>query len=306
MSAQRLASSPGAIALISRGALAIVGSSVDEALALLADRDWRITETVVTSRQQVAELAESAAVSGRDAVVAIGGDGTFAAVAGALRGRDTVLVPLPAGTANGWAREMGIPRDPRRAAARLLGGAIRRVDVGVVRASNGEHAFLATAGVGYDAAVVAGTSRALKRWLSVGAYGVAAIRLWPGYQGSAFEVRGEGVHINTRALLVSIGNTRAYGGLLTMLPEADNTDGLLDVCIFLGTDWPARFGHLARVFARRHIGSPAVRFLRLPALEIDATPPQPVQADGDHVASTPVAFTCHHQAVRVLLPAASV
>lgn len=291
-----------ATALISRGALNFAEASIADALALLRGQNWQIEQAVVTSRQQVDELASRAVADGSEIVVAVGGDGTFAAVAGAIRGTDVVLAPLPAGTANGWAREMGIPIDPRRAARSLQSAQIVRVDVGLVSSRSGEHPFLATAGVGYDAAVVADTTRELKRWLSIGAYVVAATRTWPVYRGGMIDLRAKGAYLHTHALLVSIGNTRAYGGVLRMLPTADNTDGMLDVCVFSGRGWREKLGHLIRVVVGRHTTAPDVVYLRLPRFEIDSSPPLPVQADGDTVGTTPIAVTCERQAVRVLLP----
>jgi diacylglycerol kinase (ATP) len=298
----KLPKSPRALAIISRGALNFSAGKVVEALATLRAHGWVIDEVIANSRGQAEESARKAVAERANVVLAIGGDGTYAAVAGALRGHETMLAPLPAGTANGWAREMGVPLDCLRAAKRLETARIVMVDVGCVRTADGEHAFLATAGVGFDAAVVAGTPRLLKRWLSVGAYAVTSTRTWAAYRGGCIELRAEDVNVQEHALLLSIGNTRAYGGILMMLPAASNTDGLLDVCLFVGQSWGAKVIHMARVMFGRHARARDVHYLRLSEFQVDSTPQLPVQADGDSAGMTPATFTCYHQSLRVLLP----
>ena len=293
-----------ATAIVSRGALDAAPGRAAAALASLRLLGWELTAIVAESRDQVVDLARRTVEERRDALIAIGGDGTFGAVAGPLRGADTVLVPLPAGTANGWAREMGVPLDPVHAAALVPTARLARVDVGGVRTRDTEHTFLATAGVGYDAVVVAETPRSLKRRLGIAAYVLTILKTWAAYRGGVVDLRAEGVHLHTRALLVSIGNTRAYGGILTVLPFADDADGLLDVCVFRGLSLRDKVVHVARVLLQRHARSPDVTYLRLARLEVDSAPPLPVQADGDYVGMTPVTVACYHLALRVLLPRA--
>lgn len=295
-----------ACAIISRGALSGARQSVVNALTMLRAHRWDICEVVAASRAEVAEMAQRAADDGCEVVLAVGGDGTFAAVAGVLAHRDTMLAPLPAGTANGWAREMGIPIDVCRAASLLPTAHTKRVDVGVVSTRSEDHAFLATAGVGYDAAVIRDTPRDLKRWLGMGAYALAAARVFPGYVGGLVDISAAGSRVRSRALLVSIGNTRAYGGVLTMLPAAENTDGLLDVCVFRGHTLRDKVLHIVRTLRGRHTSAPNVSCLRLSQFTVASEPPLPVQADGDYVGTTPITVTCQRQALNVLLPVSAV
>jgi len=100
------------------------------------------------------ELCREAAHEGYDVVVAFGGDGTVNEAANGLLGSPTPLCCLPGGSANVFAKMLGIPGDIVDATEHLLMMADdwhpRRVDLGVV---NGR-CFTFSSGLGIDASVV--------------------------------------------------------------------------------------------------------------------------------------------------------
>ena len=106
------------------------------------------------ARGHATELCREAAHEGYDVVVAFGGDGTVNEVANGLLGSPTPLCALPGGSANVFAKMLGIPGDPVDATEHLLAMADRwnprRVDLGVV---NGR-CFTFSSGLGLDASVV--------------------------------------------------------------------------------------------------------------------------------------------------------
>jgi diacylglycerol kinase family enzyme len=100
------------------------------------------------------ELCREAAHEGYDVVVAFGGDGTVNEAANGLLGSPTPLCCLPGGSANVFAKMLGIPGDVVDATEHLLAMADdwrpRMVDLGVV---NGR-CFTFSSGLGLDASVV--------------------------------------------------------------------------------------------------------------------------------------------------------
>jgi len=100
------------------------------------------------------ELCREAAHEGYDVVVAFGGDGTVNEAANGLLGSPTPLCCLPGGSANVFAKMLGIPGDIVDATEHVLMMADdwhpRRVDLGVV---NGR-CFTFSSGLGIDASVV--------------------------------------------------------------------------------------------------------------------------------------------------------
>jgi diacylglycerol kinase family enzyme len=106
------------------------------------------------SRGHATELCREAAHEGYDVVVAFGGDGTVNEAANGLLGSDTPLCALPGGSANVFARILGIPGELVDATEHLLAMAddwrVRKVDLGVVN----DRCFTFNSGVGLDASVV--------------------------------------------------------------------------------------------------------------------------------------------------------
>ena len=128
--------------------------SADEvvtALAGLGGFDVRLVEPA-RIREEVSRLA----AAGYDRVIVAGGDGTIGSAAAALRGAETALAVLPAGTLNHFAQDLDLPRDLEEAAVVARGSHRARVDVGDV---NGQ-TFLNTSSVGAYVAFV----RLRDRW----------------------------------------------------------------------------------------------------------------------------------------------
>jgi diacylglycerol kinase family enzyme len=107
------------------------------------------------ARGHATELCREAAHEGYDVVVAFGGDGTVNEAANGLLGSPTPLFPLPGGSANVFAKMLGIPGELVDATEHLLALADdwrpRKVDLGVVN----DRCFAFNSGVGLDASVVA-------------------------------------------------------------------------------------------------------------------------------------------------------
>jgi diacylglycerol kinase family enzyme len=105
-------------------------------------------------RGHATEICREAAHEGYDVVVAFGGDGTVNEAANGLLGSSTPLCCLPGGSANVFAKMLGIPGDLVDATEHLLAMADdwrpRKVDLGVV---NGR-CFTFASGLGLDASVV--------------------------------------------------------------------------------------------------------------------------------------------------------
>ncbi len=146
--------------------------------ALSADHDVTLAET--TRRGHATRLAMGAAASGTDVVVVLGGDGTLNEAANGLAGTETALAPLPGGSTNVFARQLGLPDDPIEATGVLLEaldqGSCRPIGLGVV---NGRY-FLFHVGVGFDAALVAQVERraALKRYAGHALFAYAGLDTW--------------------------------------------------------------------------------------------------------------------------------
>jgi diacylglycerol kinase (ATP) len=230
--------------------------------------------------------ARIALAAGADVVLVCGGDGTIRHVAQVLAGSGTPLGLLPAGTGNLLARNLAIGLgDPVRATRTALSGENRAVDVGRVfiddRAE--EQVFLVMAGVGFDAAIMAGAPHELKSRLGPLAYFVSGMRALKGPRASiALAVDGR-IELPRRVRTVVIGNCGRLLAGLVLMPAARVDDGLLDVVAIGPRDIFGWLAVTARVLSRRCRGHRIVQHWQGRTVILSAEAPQLAQLDGDPV-----------------------
>ena len=181
-----------------------------------------------------------------DLVILGGGDGTLNAAALGLHDTQLPLGVLPLGTANDFARTLGIPPDLAAAARVIVERPPRPVDLGDV---NG-HPFLNVASIGFSADLArALTARAKKRFGVLG-YGIVAARLlWQSRLFTAF-IEHDNTVETVRTLQVSVGNGRYYGGGMAVEATATADDGRLDFYSLEGGPLVAPAGAAAQPPAR--------------------------------------------------------
>jgi YegS/Rv2252/BmrU family lipid kinase len=243
-----------------------------------------------------------------------GGDGTLNGAVRYLLGRDVILGVLPLGTGNDFARSLGIPPTLEAACDIIAAGYTARVDVGL---ANGRP-FLNAASLGLASAIARRLTPGLKRRVGKLAYPVAAMaELW---EHQPFHVRmttdrGE---MELDVLQLVVGNGRYHGAGNMVTPEATLDDHRLDAYTIAAPSAESGregtgLGHmqdlttLARVALslRRgeHVSHPAVTAVRTSHLDVEAEPPQDINADGELIGHTPVRFELAPAALRVYAPA---
>ncbi len=281
--------------------------SLREAVGTFVEAGWTVDLLRTEGPGHAIELARCAATEGYDLVVACGGDGTVNEAVNGLAGSDTALGVLPLGTANVWAREIGLPLRPADAARALLEGEVHRVDLGYAEPldgaarGNGRY-FLMMAGIGFDAEVTRAVRPQEKRRWGMIAYVVAGIVTALRFTGTRMALQFDGQRVRRRVLLAVIGNTRLYGGLVEITGQALADDGMLDVCLFEGSGLLQKLEHVVRVILRRHTASSYVRYFRARELAVWSSQPVPVQLDGDAFGEIPMRFRAVPQALSVLVP----
>ncbi len=224
-----------------------------------------------------------------DVVCALGGDGTVRCVAEVLAGTTTPLALLPSGTGNLLARNMEIPLDDLDTSMRTaLAGRNRHVDVGRLHVDTDgdgtevtEHVFLVMAGMGFDAAVMADAPEDLKAKVGWPAYVVSGLRNLRGERFRATVSVGGAAPTETRARTIVVGNCGRLLAGITLLPDAEIDDGILD-CVVISpktlAGWVAVSGRVMRqtTAANRRIDHWASTHF-----EVRVEQPQVVQLDGD-------------------------
>jgi diacylglycerol kinase (ATP) len=251
-----------------------------------------------------AEAACHAAVAGgAAAVVAVGGDGTLHRALQAVAGTQVPLGIVPAGTGNDFAYEVGMPADPLAAADLIADGLsqgrTRAVDLAQVTAGDNQvRWYAAVLAAGFDAVVNELANR--MRWpRGPRRYDLAIVLELARLRPRHYTLRLDGEPIQMDAVLVAVGNTASYGGGLRICPEADPTDGLLDVVV------GGRLGRAAvvrlkpKLYQGTHLAHPLVTSFRARQVVIE-TDGVVGYADGERSTPLPVTVTCVPGALRLL------
>lgn len=268
------------------------------AAAVWRDQGWQVDLRPTQGPGDGTRLARTAVQQAYDVVVAAGGDGTINEVINGLAGSETALATLPLGTMNVWARELGLPLQPRAAAEAILGWKARPIDLG--RA--GGRYFLLMAGIGIDAAITSIVRSEEKRRLGALAYVLRTLDLIPHIRGTRARLVIDGKTIRGRVLWIVVGNSQLYGGVIKITNRASIDDGLLDICVIKGDGFASALMHIISLIRQRYSLDPEIEYYRARTVQIVAKQRLPVQVDGDTIGQTPMTFEVVPRALRALLP----
>jgi len=286
--------------------LIIHGSRADNA-ELREAAEWaravghRVRAQVTWESGDARRFAAEAARRGTDAVLAVGGDGTLNEVLNGVLGTDAPLGVLPLGTANDFARQIGVPDDPRAALALLVEQEPRPIDVGLLN----DRAFLNVSSAGIGAETTAETSAGIKGVLGPLAYALTGVKkLASEYEGRHARFTGPDFSREVEYLLFAVGNARATGAGVTIAPLAEFDDGLLDLCIVEPVARAAFAGLLLELRRGDHLERDGVHYVQTPWVRVESEAPVAVNVDGEALSLTTLEYRVAHRAVRVLAPRA--
>jgi YegS/Rv2252/BmrU family lipid kinase len=261
---------------------------------------------VISNPERLPEAVRGVVGEGYGTVILGGGDGSISSTVDFLAHRHVTLGLLPLGTANDFARTLGIPTDLREACETVARGKVVDVDLGLV----GDNYYVNVASVGLSAGVTRALSPGMKRRMGALAYPTAAVMAFfrhEPFAGRLVFPGGDHEPVEYgRLLQVAVGNGRFYGGGMVVAPGSGIDDGDLDVyAIRLGRhrDLPGIARYLR---SGDFVRSESVDHFRTRRVLLETTPPGlPVNVDGELVATTPQEFSVVRDALHVIVPEGS-
>jgi YegS/Rv2252/BmrU family lipid kinase len=204
---------------------------------------------------------------------------------------------VPAGRGNDFARHLEIPADAEGACAVLARGRQRTVDIAEVDGQ--PYVAIASLGIDSEANRIANEAKLVK---GNAVYLYAALRALAAWKPAAFTVTIDGERHELSGYSVAVGNSKAYGGGMIVLPDAELDDGKLDVLI--STDAPKLtfLRGVFQTFKAAHVDSPHATFLRGEVVEVGSDRPFVIYGDGDPIAATPATVRVERRCLRVVAP----
>ena len=278
------------------------GASPDQARAraelasTVAEAHGEQADVFVTERGGHArELARAAVANGARLVIAWGGDGTLNEVASALAFQPVPLGLVPAGSGNGFARELQIDRRPERAIADAIHAQPRAIDIGEIDG----RLFVNVAGFGFDAYVAAEFA---KRGHRRGLTGYVAIvaRALRSYVPPTFTITTGGNCQVSKAILVTVANSAQFGNGARIAPRALLDDGRLDLVIVEERARWRTICHIPRLFDGTVERIPGCSICHITEATIESDRPLVFHVDGEPAqGGTRLQVRIHPAALRV-------
>jgi len=275
----------------------------------LTAREWDVHVANTINGRHATQLASQAARDQFEAVFAIGGDGTIGLVASGLAGSATALGVLPAGTANVWARELGLKaftwthlNSLKENAVLLAESPVCSVDVGLCN----QQPFLMWLGIGLDAMTVDKLEprKRFEKYLSVPRFAAATIYNASLWHGMNLDIWVDSRKVEGHFLLAVASNIRHYlGGLALLSPQARIDDGMMELWLFSGNSLADAFRHFFDMTSGRHIRSDYATCLPFKHVEIHSETPFSIQRDGEpYLAGRQVVVSILPRNLKVMLP----
>lgn len=241
------------------------------------DKGHFVEPLVTFEAGEAMAFASDAARRGVDVVAAAGGDGTINEVVNGLDGYDVPLGIIPLGTANDFAKQVGIPADADHAMDVILQRKPRRFDTATL---NGRRFLnVSTGGIGAEA--TAETPASAKESLGSVAYAITGLRKFADFRPNFARFTGDGFNYEGEFLMFAVGLTRSTGGGTMVTPMAEADDGYFDLCIVEGMSRSEFARTVFKVKHGEHVGHPGVHYAQLKAVTIEGLDPIAVNVDGE-------------------------
>jgi diacylglycerol kinase (ATP) len=251
-----------------------LASKIDKSL----DSNRYVSSIIYTQHQgHASSIVKEQLALGVKKVFAVGGDGTVNEVAKALTNTDATLGIIPIGSGNGLARHLRIPLNVSKSINLINRERIALVDYGVINNTP----FFCTAGVGFDAHIgnvfANGKVRGFKNYVK------SAISEFVKYPSQIYTLHDNGFKMQKEAFLITVANASQYGNNAYIAPDADVTDGLLDVTII--SPFPKYLAPSVgiKLFNKKLGKSRFVEMFRVRNLEIERQQNDYVHYDGEPV-----------------------
>ncbi|TCS95868.1 YegS/Rv2252/BmrU family lipid kinase [Hazenella coriacea] len=245
--------------------------------------------------------AAEAAKRGFEVVIAAGGDGTIHEVINGLApfSQPPKLGILPAGTTNDFARALRLPSSLRRACEVIATGQTKRIDLG----QRDDRYFINVAAAGRITEVTYEAPHHLKALMGpLAYYAKAAEKLGRLNQPFSVQLKTPRTTWTEEIMLLIIANSASVGGFVNFAPDADLSDGKLDVIIVPKTTIPELLQLVALAYKGEHLSHSRLIYFQTEELEIATTEPLKLNLDGEWRGNLSGRYTVLPKHLEVFVP----
>ena len=283
--------------LVVNGASRIGLDTFEPAVAALRDAGIELIDSVLIKDPKRCRKAVEEAVGKAPMVIVGGGDGTLSSTIDFFKDRETVFAILPLGTANSFARALGLPLDLEGAVGVIANGHKRRIDLGCI---DGDY-FGNSAAIGLSPMIAKTVPHKLKKFLGRVGYGLWAAKVGIRFRPFRLTVSDGRTVATVWASEVRIANGGYFGGV-ELVEDAELDSGEIIVQVVTGKS--------SRNLAKSWISN-MLRLrdrdqwqaeIRAKQVKIETDPAMDVTIDGELAAKTPITVSVAPRAVAIAVP----
>jgi diacylglycerol kinase (ATP) len=267
-------------------------SIAEELKGLLNELGAEVNLLIPENRSKVVEIATDSVNSGIDRLVTVGGDGLINQAVNVLAGTGTTLGVIPVGTGNDFARSLGLDSGGLfEQVQKVLSPA---VEVDLIKCGS---TFVATSTIcGFPAAVNL-RANALRFPKGSSSYTFATLMELPVMSPTFYKLKLDSESLEIKAAAVIVANSAYFGGGMKICPDADTSDGLLDVCIIGDVGKFDLLRSFLKVRTGDHVDHPKVSIYK--ASEIEITGTGIIRGDGESLGELPMKIFIQRGAINV-------
>ncbi|AJA47417.1 diacylglycerol kinase [Clostridium pasteurianum DSM 525 = ATCC 6013] len=230
-------------------------------------------------------------------ILIAGGDGTVDTVVNCMknRGLDIPIAILPVGTANDFAKFIGMPSNIEKACKQILSTEVKKIDLGKIN----DKYFLNVASMGLFTDISQKTDVNLKNTMGKLAYYIKGIEQLPNFRKLKVKVRSEKSYFDGDIYLMFIFNGQTAGNL-NFAYKAQVDDGLLDVIIIKAINPVDFFGLFINMLKGDHLNNSSIIYFKTDKLEIECHEDITTDIDGEKGPDFPLRITCIKHGLKIL------
>ena len=230
-------------------------------------------------------------------ILVAGGDGTVDSLVNAMKARN-INIPigiLPVGTANDFAKFLGISQDVSTAVRQILTCEPKGVDIGKIN----DKYFVNVASTGLFTDVSQKTDINVKNAIGKLAYYLKGLEQLPNFRKLKVKIISEEVNYNGYMYLMLIFNGRTAGNMV-LANSADVMDGFLDIIMFKAVPIIDLLPLFFKVLKGEHLDSSKVLYFKTNKLVVESPEDIVTDIDGEKGPDFPLNIECMKNGIRVL------
>ncbi|MBU3108767.1 YegS/Rv2252/BmrU family lipid kinase [Clostridium gasigenes] len=230
-------------------------------------------------------------------VLIAGGDGTVDSVVNAMAkcGVSLPIGILPVGTANDFAKFLGIPFDIKKACMQILSSEVTTVDLGRIN----DKYFINVASTGLFTDVSQKTDVNLKNTIGKLAYYLKGLEELPNFRKLKVKINSKEVDFDGEMYFMLVFNGKTAGNF-NLATHADATDGLLDVIVFKAIPIRELIPLFIKVLKGDHLESDNVLYFKTDSLIIESPEDIVTDIDGERGPEFPLNIKCIKGGLKIL------